>query len=454
MIKDEFQLGKEQKQALESITSFIESGTDTAFLLKGSAGTGKTLLISYIIDFCEKHDIQYQLCAPTHKAALVMSRYTDRNAITIHKLLSLSPKLDIFALDFNNLMFKTRDNAADMPYKGLVICDEASMINDDLYMVMLEKCKQYKNKLLFVMDQAQLQPVKQDSMTKIIHTEPCATLTKIWRQNDENALLPILQTLRTHSLNRFEPAIGKEGSLEVTSDMKYFLLTAGKQFKKAISNADILETKILCYTNDRVHSYNSTLHKILFGENQYYKGEFLIGCDNLDFGNFKFYNSMDYIIVSEPQKTDLYIPHFMKLPAIKLELYDSLTKRSGDIAIISNEVSKDYFDSLINKLEDLRQSAVSWSSINKAKGSYYWKRYFEMINSFTTPKDLYYDGRLIRKKSFDYSYSLSAHKSQGSSYNNVLVDIKNINTCRDDAVTRQLQYVSLSRTRKNALIYQ
>jgi ATP-dependent exoDNAse (exonuclease V) alpha subunit len=77
-----------------------------------------------------------------------------------------------------------------------------------------------------------------------------------------------------------------------------------------------------------------------------------------------------------------------------------------------------------------------------------------MLGSFTTPIDLYYDGRLIRKKSFDYSYALTAYKSQGSSYNNVLVDIRNINICKDEQIKRQLQYVALSRTRNNVLIYQ
>ena len=448
------ELGKEQKTAFESIKTFIKEQNESAYLLSGAAGTGKTYLIKYIIDWLEQEGIQYQLCAPTHKAALVMSQYTEREAITLHKLLSLSPKLDIFALDFNNLMFYTKGQSADMPYKGLVICDESSMINDDLYEVLLEKCKLYNNKMLFVMDQCQLQPVKQDSMTKIIHTEPHFNLTKIWRQDEDNAILPLLQTLRSHSLNKFKDIVGKKGSLYVTHDMKKFLSEAKTQFIRAIKNSNILETKVLCYTNDRVRAYNSALHKVLFGEKEYYKGEFLIGGENIEFGYFKFYNSMDYIIVSEPEKTDLYIPNFMKLPAWRFELYDSLEKRSADVAILSNEISKDYFDALTNKIENYRQNAVSWSSLNKAKASYYWKKYYEMLGSFTTPIDLYYDGRLIRKKSFDYSYALSTHRSQGSSYNNVLVDIRNINTCKDEQVKRQLQYVALSRTRNNVLIYQ
>ena len=61
---------------------------------------------------------------------------------------------------------------------------------------------------------------------------------------------------------------------------------------------------------------------------------------------------------------------------------------------------------------------------------------------------------LIRKKSFDYAYAVTVHRSQGSSYNNVLVDMRNVNSCSDEAVHRQLQYVALSRTRKDVLLYQ
>jgi len=45
-------------------------------------------------------------------------------------------------------------------------------------------------------------------------------------------------------------------------------------------------------------------------------------------------------------------------------------------------------------------------------------------------------------------------RMQGSSYNEVFVDIRNINSCMDEAVRRQLQYVALSRTRHNAFIFQ
>ena len=103
-------------------------------------------------------------------------------------------------------------------------------------------------------------------------------------------------------------------------------------------------------------------------------------------------------------KSKIYIPNFGSVPGIRIELYDSLSKTSEYVSIISREISRDYLDALVNKIEDYRQQAVSWQSLNRQKARFYWKKYFDMQGSFATPVDLYYDGRLIRKKSFDYGY--------------------------------------------------
>ena len=75
-----------------------------------------------------------------------------------------------------------------------------------------------------------------------------------------------------------------------------------------------------------------------------------------------------------------------------------------------------------------------------------------MVNSFACPFDLYYGNRVIKKKTFSYGYAQSVHKSQGSSYNSVAVDISNIMKVRTEMELRQLEYVALSRTRGDAYL--
>ena len=142
-------LGEEQQYAFNLITEFIVNSKDTAFSLSGAAGTGKTFLTSYIIDWIEDKGIDYTLCAPTHKAALVMKQYTKRSASTLHRLLSLSHDIAILDLDFRELKFVTSKVTDNIPYHGIVICDEASMINDDLFNLLIEKVSNRNSKVLF-----------------------------------------------------------------------------------------------------------------------------------------------------------------------------------------------------------------------------------------------------------------------------------------------------------------
>ena len=74
------------------------------------------------------------------------------------------------------------------------------------------------------------------------------------------------------------------------------------------------------------------------------------------------------------------------------------------------------------------------------------------MESFLTPVDLIYNDRTIRKKSLDYGYCISVHKSQGSTIDNVLVDMSNLFVCRNKEDLRQLQYVALSRTKNNIVM--
>ena len=149
LFQPKFKLGEEQQQALEAIKNFIIDSNETSFSLFGPAGTGKSCLISYIINFIEQNGYDYALCAPTHKAALVVRNYVDREVTTLHSLLALSPKLDIFKLDLRELQFESGKNISQIPYKGVVIVDEASMINDDLFDLLEEKCKELGSKIIF-----------------------------------------------------------------------------------------------------------------------------------------------------------------------------------------------------------------------------------------------------------------------------------------------------------------
>lgn len=456
--KPRLTLGEEQVQALELMKSFLYDKKAQVFSLIGAAGTGKSFLMKTLIDYMRTEGIQYCLCAPTHKAKLVLERFTDDEAVTLHKLLSLSPNLEILDLDFKDLKFATKNYLLNIPSDGIVICDESSMINDDLFDLLLEKVQEFHSKIIFVGDKAQLRPVNSLTTSKVFNVENKFTLTKIYRQSENNALMPLLTTLRTNLVHKFESKEAEEGSLFVYGNTIDFIKQAIPSFKKAMKDGDILATKILAYTNAMVASYNNCMRRVMWEDsktNEYNQFEFLTGYENLEFNGVKFWNSMDYIIVDPPEKKDIYIPNFVTLPGYELTLYDSVYKSSCPILILSRDVGDDYLQALASLIEETRLQAIH----TKKSGRYQlaarmWGNYYKLIGSFTTPKDLYYDNRLIRKKSFDYGYACSAHKSQGSTFGEIFVDMRNINLCRDKDERRQLQYVALSRTKKDAYVLQ
>lgn len=157
--------------------------------------------------------------------------------------------------------------------------------------------------------------------------------------------MPILTTLRSKTIDWFHSVESEEGSLYCHSDVVPFLKAAVPAYKKAMRNGDILATKILAYTNAMVASYNNCIRRVIWEDArtvEYHQFEFLTGYENLEFNGVKFWNSMDYIIVDEPVKRDIYIPGFMKVPGYELNMYDSTTDDRTTISMIARDLDSDY----------------------------------------------------------------------------------------------------------------
>ena len=156
-----------QKKVVEKLSEHLTSPDyERIFILNGYAGTGKTTLISALVEVLDDMGIKSILLAPTGRAAKVLTHYSGKTALTIHKRIyrqrtnaSYESK---FSLDFN----KEKD--------AVFIIDEASMLSDssgegqifgsgslleDLikYVRSGERCR-----LILVGDNAQLPPVGAD----------------------------------------------------------------------------------------------------------------------------------------------------------------------------------------------------------------------------------------------------------------------------------------------------
>ena len=126
------ELNPSQQTAIEAISAFLSSETPI-FLLKGSAGTGKTTLVAYLIQLLNRQSRTFQVIAPTGRAARILGANTQATATTIHSVLYVKPYVEVFeeAVSINDpgmrwhFPLKEED-----PGATVFIVDESSMVGD------------------------------------------------------------------------------------------------------------------------------------------------------------------------------------------------------------------------------------------------------------------------------------------------------------------------------------
>lgn len=459
----EFDLSWEQMSAIKKIIKFIntpiesKSIEDHVMLLVGKAGSGKSSVISQVIAYLDNHSYDYIACAPTHKARINLEKMTKSETLTLHQLLLLRPNLEIENLNIRELEFQSglKNNwKARIP--RLVIVDECSMVTADLYeFICKELITKRHVKLLFIGDSAQLRGVKDPEISKVFSIQNRIELTKIYRQKDEAPLLYLLDELRVHSHSgKFKEFTSEYGSLYNYHSVKDFIVAAGKEFKKAIEEKDPFKCKVVTYTNRRLNEYNTVFNKILFNNSDEYNvGGFLTGYDNYESSEYfgKIFNSLDYIVEKIVPYTKGPTEIFpLPMNGYILTLKDIIYEDDIEVFIISKYIDSSTLNSFINVFEGTRLSALKISKKeNPRLYGTLWGKYYKLQEYFASPMDLYYDGRLIKSATLKPGYAVTAHKCQGSSIDNVYVDMIDIRKCRDEEELRQLQYVALSRTRNN-----
>ncbi len=162
-MKNKNSLSADQAKALNDFIIWLDKGSvDTPFLLSGCAGSGKTFLSRRFLRIVEERDICWTVAAPTHKAVGVLCNALEKEGLsptwhpsTIHRLLRLRLKRR------GNLEIceQTDQTSKSLDQLGLVLIDEASMIDSNLLEIVLQCSNSLKTRLVFVGDSAQLPPV-------------------------------------------------------------------------------------------------------------------------------------------------------------------------------------------------------------------------------------------------------------------------------------------------------
>lgn len=172
-------------QQHEAVVTALTSG---AMVITGGPGTGKTTILRFVIRLMAEAGLDYELCAPTGRAAKRMAEATGAEARTIHRMLGYG---------FDNESFvKNEDNPVTA---DVIIMDEMSMV-DIILMRALLRATPPGTRLIMVGDADQLPSVGPGNVLKDIiesGVAPVIRLTDIYRQAERGMIVE-----NAHRINR------------------------------------------------------------------------------------------------------------------------------------------------------------------------------------------------------------------------------------------------------------
>jgi len=413
-------LNEEQSGALQAIKIFLE-GKEQFFVLRGSAGTGKTFCIRKLIDMTKG---RFVFTAPTNKATKVLresvtSQDYKPECRTIYSLLGLR-------LEANGEVkeLKAPEDPLDLSSFKAVIVDEGSMVNQVLFTHIKSTAERDRIKFIFLGDPAQLPPVKEIA-SPIWSLGNVATLEKVMRH--DNAILELATQLRSIVDKPFaSPKLAPKNDGE-QGIWQYKGIDFERQVKidaecGAFSRPNA--SKVIAWRNVEVDRFNSFIRGIIYPQasQPWLVGDrvlFTAPAKDLDDEPMASTDDEGEITRADEDWHPLYGE--FKTYRLAITLDDNRT-------VVAQVLHPDSQAAYQRRVEELSTAARS--------DSRKWRQFWEF-------KDAFHQLR--------YAYAITAHRAQGSTYDTAFVYWQDILQNRNRQEAYRCLYVAVTRP-KRALI--
>jgi exodeoxyribonuclease-5 len=424
----------------KTMNFLVSSNPKTIQVISGYAGTGKTSFIGSLIKTLSNLKVKTVLLAPTGRAAKVLSKFSGKNAFTIHRIIySSSDGLDgSYRTVLSKNTFKN----------SVFIVDESSMIpefsvekNGQVGRGLLEDLIEYvfsgeNCKLIFIGDVGQLPPVgsslspaldKDYLMFHFPYFEIIKVhLSQVMRQTENSGILVNATQLRLgESEIQFE-TIGYEdvkriNGLELQDVLEHSYDTVGTE-----------ETILITKSNKRANEFNKQIRNrilwrdeylqsnddLMIVKNNYYwgqktKGSFLANGELVKvdrIGRFEQLYGFDFVhlTISLIDQEDESLETILLVESLDCEGPSMERER---LKTLFFEIEKDYLHI-------------------KSKS----KRYAEIM------RNPYFNA--IQAK---FAYAVTCHKSQGGQWKNVFIDFGFMSPEMIDEDYKRWLYTALTR---------
>jgi hypothetical protein len=182
-----------------------------------------------------------------------------------------------------------------------------------------------------------------------------------------------------------------------------------------------LTSRILCYTNQRVMQYNDFIRQIRQLPEEYTVGEYLVNNSAIRMKS-RMLSVEEELTIQQLSDTTETIT--LEDGAELIIRRGTLTSRAiGDwLTNVAIPVDRNHFSELLKYYRRKKE----------------WHKYFSLKN--TIPD--------LRQRD-----AATVHKSQGSTYDTVFVDLTNISTCHNPIAAARMLYVAFTRARSRICLY-
>ena len=362
------ELTKKQSEGLKiAIARYRDNEKYTVISGYAQVGTGKSTLVKFIIDALDVDKDKVAYATYTGKAAEVLRKKGNPNAMTLHKLLYDS--IPRQGGGFIRIPKKQLDYS-------IVVVDEVSMVPKTMVDMLLK----HKVYVIFLGDPFQLPQIDKKE-THTLLDKPHIFLDQVMRQAAESEIIQLTMKIRNGEDIPFMH--GKEVIVAPKAELVTGHLTW----------ADI----IICATNKTRHNINRQKRELLgysgvlqTGERIIVKRNYWEDCD--EDGNALVNGTVG--TVANPYESFVRIPSYVKNDRRDLPLIGCIFTPDGGKSFDTFEIDKDYL------LKE--EPCVDW------RVSYQLGKLKPKIGD-------------ILPKQATYGYALTCHSAQGSEFEKVLV---------------------------------
>ncbi len=451
-------LTSHQKKAFKSFEQWLEaSPTSVPYILSGFAGSGKTYLSMRLLKLVDDRKLCWTVAAPTHKAVGVLREIMDLTKLkptwypsTIHRLLRLKLKRK----GSIEICERTEQTSSSLEQLGLVLIDEASMIDSILLEIIFQCSYQSATRVVYIGDPAQLPPVGEEvSPVFSIKNAIISELKDVVRH--QGPVLNLSTCIRDGIISCKQPScfpvIKTKKSLVGTLAKHSWLDKAKAALKSASVNDNPDKARILCYTNRflehlvpharrAIHGEMADQFAVLPGEVLMSQRAIMASASIENEGNpvepgVILGSNREMIVVDikkdEIKLGDLGVTQQINTTVTTLETLIAKVKSNHlefSLRLMPQvgSTSRRNLEAILKKISQKAKEAV------KSESTILWKLFFHVRDSFATVAP---------------ACVLTVHRSQGSTFEEVYI-ASDVFWPKDITFRRQLVYVAVSRASK------